>query len=242
MSVYTTEVRYICESLSGLTESTGINGIDNCIKLSIPKIFEDFPIFDENYRETLETKILKHFYFREIGFETFALWKFKLNEKLNLIMPYYNKLYLAEKKIDNPLNNVDYTINRTGNDNINRNINSNDAENNTQSTTTTNTGKSTEKNSNTPQGSIQDLEAGNYMSGAAIIDNNQNSNQNANFTGNKSRTENNTENRKSDSSDMISGVNGSKNLYEILKGYSENIVNIDLLVMESLEDLFMQIW
>lgn len=242
MSVYTTEVRYICETLSGLTESTGINGIDNCIKLSIPKIFDDFPIFDENYREALETKILKHFYFREIGFETFALWKFKLNEKLNLIMPYYNKLYLAEKKIDNPLNNVDYTINRTGNDNINRNTTANDTENNTQNTTTANTGKSTEKNSNTPQGSIQDLESGNYMSGAAIIDNNQNSNQNASFTGNKARTENNTENRKSDSSDMISGVNGSKNLFELLKGYSENIVNIDLLVMENLEDLFMQIW
>lgn len=242
MSVYTTEVRYICESLSGLTESTGINGIDNCIKLSIPKIFDDFPIFDENYREVLETKILQHFYFREIGFETFALWKFKLNEKLNLIMPYYNKLYLAEKKIDNPLNNVDYTINRTGNDNTNRNTNSNDTENNTQSTTSTNAGKSTEKNSNTPQGSIQDLEAGNYMSGAAIIDNNQNSSQNANFTSNKNRSENSTENKKSDSSDTIMGVNGSKNLYEILKGYSENIVNIDLLVMENLEDLFMQIW
>ena len=242
MSVYTTEVRYICESLSGLTESTGINGIDNCIKLSIPKIFDDFPIFDENYREILETKILKHFYFREIGFDTFALWKFKLNEKLNLIMPYYNKLYLAEKKIENPLNNVDYTINRTGNDNINRNTTANDSENNTQSTTSTNAGKSTEKNSNTPQGSIQDLEAGNYMSGAAIIDNNQNSSQNANFTSNKNRTENSTENKKSDSSDTIMGVNGSKNLYEILKGYSENIVNIDLLVMENLEDLFMQIW
>ena len=80
------------------------------------------------------------------------------------------------------------------------------------------------------------------MSGAAIIDNNQNSNQNTSYTGNKNRTENNTENRKSDSSDMISGVNGSKNLFEILKGYSENIVNIDLLVLDNLEDLFMQIW
>ena len=64
----------------------------------------------------------------------------------------------------------------------------------------------------------------------------------SNFTSNKNRTENNTENKKSDSSDMISGVNGSKNLFEILKSYSENIVNIDLLVMENLEELFMQIW
>ena len=62
------------------------------------------------------------------------------------------------------------------------------------------------------------------------------------FPGNKNRTENNTENKKSDSSDIIAGVNGSKNLFEILKGYSENIVNIDLLVMENLEELFMQIW
>ena len=57
--------------------------IKNLINNKFDFKMTDYPIFDENYREVLETKILKHFYFREIGFETFALWKFKLNEKLN---------------------------------------------------------------------------------------------------------------------------------------------------------------
>ena len=47
MSKYTTEVRYLCESLSGLTESTGYNGITAAITAAAPQIFSfDFPIWD----------------------------------------------------------------------------------------------------------------------------------------------------------------------------------------------------
>ena len=44
MSKYTTEVRFICESLAGNSESVGGNGIDNVIQSAIPKIF-DFDFF-----------------------------------------------------------------------------------------------------------------------------------------------------------------------------------------------------
>ena len=68
MSKYTTEVRFICEQASGLTESKGYNDTNSIIDLAIPKIFNfNFPIFDEGYRGVLERKILKHFYTREIG-------------------------------------------------------------------------------------------------------------------------------------------------------------------------------
>ena len=33
MSMYTTELRYICESYAGLTESAGYNNIENVIKI-----------------------------------------------------------------------------------------------------------------------------------------------------------------------------------------------------------------
>ena len=67
MSKYTTEVRYICEVSAGLVESVGYSNIGMVIKKCLPKVFDfDFPIFDENYRSVLETKILKHFYTREI--------------------------------------------------------------------------------------------------------------------------------------------------------------------------------
>ena len=78
-----------------------------------------YPIFDENYRETLDTKILKHYYTREIGFETVGLWKFKLNTKMNEIMDYYNQLYESALLEFNPFDNTnllrDYL--RSGNKN-----------------------------------------------------------------------------------------------------------------------------
>lgn len=110
MSKYTTEVRFICEQNAGLSESEGSNSINTIIANSRAKIFDfDFPIFDENYRATLETKILKHFYTREIGFETVGLWKHFLDMRLNEIMPYYNQLYKSETLEFNPFYDFDYS-------------------------------------------------------------------------------------------------------------------------------------
>ena len=115
MSKYTTEVRFICESLTGHEESEGHDGIDEIIEQAIPLIFSfDFPIFDENYRDVLCTKILRHYYTREIGLETYGLWKLKLQTKLNEIMPYYNQLYKSELLKFNPLYDVDMTTVNTG--------------------------------------------------------------------------------------------------------------------------------
>ena len=50
MSKYTTEVRYICEHFSGLSESVGYNDVDQVIKNCLPKVFDfNFPIFDERF-------------------------------------------------------------------------------------------------------------------------------------------------------------------------------------------------
>lgn len=109
MSKYTTEVRYICEVNAGLTESTGGNDVEQVIANSRAKIFDfSYPIYDESYRSILETKILKHFYTREIGLETVGLWKLKLNTKMNEIMPYYNQLYKSALLEFNPLWTDDY--------------------------------------------------------------------------------------------------------------------------------------
>lgn len=115
MSKYTTELRFICETEAGLTESVGFSEVENVIAEALPKIFDfDFPIFDEDYRETLETKIIRHYYTREIGLETYGLWKLKLATKLNEIMPYYNKLYESELYKYNPLYDVNLITSNTG--------------------------------------------------------------------------------------------------------------------------------
>lgn len=113
MSKYTTEVRFICESLCGLNESVGFSDVPSVIERARKKIFDfNYPIFDTNYKQTLETKILMHYYTREISEETYGLWKLRLMTKLNEIMPYYNKLYESELIKYNPLWNVDITTDR----------------------------------------------------------------------------------------------------------------------------------
>lgn len=108
MSKYTTEVRFICENNAGLTESKGYKDIKGILTTAAPKIFDfDFPIFDEEYRLPLEIKILRHYYTREICEETVGLWKLRLEDRLNAIMPYYNKLYESELIKFNPMYDVD---------------------------------------------------------------------------------------------------------------------------------------
>lgn len=115
MSSYTTEVRFICESYAGLDKSVGFSSIDSVVEKAVPRVFDfTFPIFDENYRIPLEKKILKHFYTREICEESVGLWKLRLEETLDEIMPYYNQLYRTQIDNINPYYNIDLKTEHTG--------------------------------------------------------------------------------------------------------------------------------
>ena len=110
VSKYTTEVRFICETEAGLTESVGYSKVNEVLDKSWDKIFDagDWDIYDEEYRPILCKKILKHFYTREIGAETAGLWKLWLNQRMAEIMPYYNQLYKSTLLEFNPLYDTDY--------------------------------------------------------------------------------------------------------------------------------------
>lgn len=119
MSDYTTQLRFICESYANLKQSAPSASVDEIIEAARPKIFDfNYPIFDENYKRDLETKIIQHYYTQEIGLETVGLWKLKLRTKMREIMPYYNQLYQSELLEFNPFINTSYTDDRTttGND------------------------------------------------------------------------------------------------------------------------------
>ena len=116
MSKYTTEVRFICEVAAGLDDSEGYNSVNQILDDSYQSIFDfEYPIFDDEYKPVLEKKILKHYYTREIGFETVGRWKLALDARMNEIMPYYNKLYESELLQFNPLLDADYTKSGTRN-------------------------------------------------------------------------------------------------------------------------------
>ncbi len=213
MSKYTTEVRYICEVAAGLAKSTNYTGVEDVIKKALPIVFDfSFPIFDENYRSVLETKILKHFYTREIGFETVGLWKLKLNTTLNEIMPYFNQLYNSQLYEFNPFYDVDLTrkhrIDGSGKRNTDSNSNTEVATNNTidenETTNTVSSGNSNneltngnsrvttktethvdafaERYSDTPQGALTDLKADKYLTNATLRDDNKKNDGNENVT------------------------------------------------------------
>lgn len=109
MSDYTTQLRFICESYANRTDKPQPQSdVDETIRLARTKLFSfDYPIFDENYREHLESKIISHFYTREIGLETVGLFKHHLKNKMREIMPYYNQMYLSEKLKFDPFMNTE---------------------------------------------------------------------------------------------------------------------------------------
>ena len=202
MSKYTTEVRFICETAAGLETSQGYTSVNKIIEKALPSVFDfTFPIFDESYRNVLETKILKHYYTREIGLESVGLWKLKLETKLNEIMPFYNQLYKSELLEFNPLYDVDLTrdhkLNKTENtkqtgteevdstkngsvteetnteENGNQNSTSDTNINNTTGSTSEETAGNTkthyDKYSDTPQGSLQNVQNDTYLTNARMI-------------------------------------------------------------------------
>lgn len=230
MSKFTTEVRFICETESGLTESVGYNDIDTVLDNSVDKIFDfDFPIFDENYRGVLERKILLHFYTREIGFETVGLWKLKLRTKLNEIMPYYNKLYNSELIDFNPLYTVNKTIKREGEGSQ---VNSG---HDTDTSGGWNHSNTLDKYSDTPQGSVQNLKDGTYLTNAR--DTTTESSYSNTVTMEKGTTIRNI----NDYTDTITGFE-SRDASELLLKFRKTFLNIDMMIIGDLDELFMQLW
>lgn len=203
MSKYTTELRNICENYAGNIFSAGYTAIDEIVSVATPKIFDfDFPIFDETYRETLCKKIILHYYTREIGFETVGLWKLKLKTKMNEIMPYYNNLYNLRVQDKNLFNNVDIT----------------------KVYTKDNTGDGTSRNmySDTPQGSLQNVDNETYLTNASKNISNAKSNEQY--------------------SETVTGLNGSYTYIELINQYRKYFEDIDMMIINDLGDLFMRLW
>lgn len=242
LSKYTTEVRFICESKSGLENSAGANNVDDIISKSWDKIFtKKAPFFDEEYRSILCQKILKHYYLREICCETVGIWKLWMNTRLEEIMPYYNQLYESELIKFEPLNDVNLTRkhDRTIDGTEERNGKTSDTSNGTREVTGTNgtnetgTGKTTtsassdatkrDLYSDTPQGAITGLENENYLTNARKITDSVTSsgNENTDTTRNVDNdyTENETTNNTKNGTNIVTGTtNTTEDYLETLVG------------------------
>lgn len=307
MSKYTTELRYILESMNGLDESTEYQSVNDVIENAHSKLFSfNYPIFDESYRNHLESLICLHYYRREIGFETVGLFKLYLERKMREIMPYYNQLYKSELLEFNPFYDVDLTrdskTNHKGEDAFQKNSTSNStgktsdnvdnvgkvvdnstegsssrdestssAKNTTESSSTSN---NKQRYSDTPQGSITDLENNKYLTNATITDgvvkdkssasgSDEATTTHTSSVGKETTTDtstkeqrngtsenatNGSENGNSNNSSIddylehVKGKQGGASYASLLKEYRETFLNIDMLVIKELNNLFMLLW
>lgn len=195
--------------------------IGTLIKNNFDFGLDTYPIFDNNYRETLNTKILNHFYNNEIGFETPELFKFYLNNKMNEIMPYYNTLYNNVKIYnDNLMSNVNLkeTLTRETKNNITSESNSN--------TDTRNLYQ------DTPQGSLKETDIDNLRYATNLTLNDSKINDASKSSGDG--TENYIK--------SIIGNNGAKYTYELLNELKNAILNIDMMIINDLNELFMGVF
>lgn len=204
------------------------NLIDNNFDFGL----KDYPIFDEEYRTVLNNKILMHYYMDEIGFETAGLFKVYLNNKMNEIMPYYNELYKKQKDL---LLNFDKTTNLTETFTRDNTTDTNTKSNSTSSNIASGTSKNVYQD--TPMGSITEQNIDNYDHASnQEFNKNQNTSSiedNSNLTGKATSLENYIRTK--------TGNNGRLYGIEILKMIKNNYMNIDEMVINELQDLFMGI-
>lgn len=265
MSKYTTEVRFICEEYAGLDESVGYDQIDDVITKSRSKIFDfSYPIFDEHYRPVLETKILLHYYTREICEETVGLWKLRLKAKMNEIMPFYNKLYESELLKFNPLYDTDYY--KEGDRNGKQNSTTDDVTNRKSKsggqdiTNVANRDKYSQWDlySDTPQGGVEgilgaedepSLQDNGYLTNARHILHDGDGTT-GNSTTNYGRTDDTDSVGKSvfdgntieDYAEHVYGKMPGKSYPRLLQEFRDTFLNIDMDVINELKNLFFNLW
>lgn len=196
--------------------------VDTIIASVREKIFDfTYPVPNNSTdkKVELETKIIKHYYMHEIGFETYGRFKLALNERMNLIMPYFNELYKSvELQGDDPLSNTDIVEMK------NTKIDS------TSSVNSTNEGNST---SNRIFQDTPTSELGNTDYATNITDEKNTSSNNSNSTGKGNENE-----------DMIRTIKGLSGYskQDMIQRYRENIINVDEAIINELYDLFMLIY
>lgn len=233
MSRYTIELRYLIEGNYDL-------GLKN------------YPIFDESYREQLNNKIIQHYYFREIGFETEALFKNRLNQKMNEIMPYYNQMYESSKLKIDPLSTIDLEEvfsrkSKTTGEGTSSTSGTGNNTNNFNSTDTTDYGKISKfsdiaQAQTTPNEILNDK----YLTSATVDDGQD---KNTNTGTNTSQTESTTSGTSTDARNLDEdttltrkGNNGTASESELLNMYRETFLNIDMMIIDDLDELFLGIW
>lgn len=263
MSKYTTEIRFICESSIPLEKQGDYKTIDTALEYGRKYIF-DFPyeLFDDSYKPVIEKKFLRHYYTREIGHETVALFKLFLRDRMEMVLPYYNQLWKSTLIEIDPFKDVDYYVKDDGT----KTTNKTDTLRETRKQDDTTTHKGTERNdyqntrkedmlskySDTPQGALDGIIDTDWLTNArqddnTIVDNGYNLRTPDlidKLDGRNVLTGDNVYAGK-DVDDFLKHVYGkmnTKSYSELLMKYRETFLNVDKRFIDEFKKLFMLIY
>lgn len=188
----------------------------------------DYPsYYSGEAKKAFEQKVIDHFYFRQIGQETPGRWLHYFRTRMREIMPYYLQMYRSVELMEAQEDPFEaYHLVETYTEKQ-----SNTAKAETTSDGT-NTSDSTNKFSDTPQGTIENLET--HLTNATL------NNETNTATGSSTA---NTENEGEVTHTLIRKGNiGVQPLGKEVKALRESFVNVDQMIINELNDLFLMVY
>lgn len=212
----------------------------------------DYPSFYEGAAKTeFEQKVIDHYLFHQIGVETVARFKHNFKTRIREIMPYYIQYYKSVETmnaIDDPFGNVDIveTFEQSSTDTA-TGVNTESA---TSDVTAVKTDEKTasdnaeHKFSDTPQGSIQNLDM--YMTEASV--DSRTAVETDTSTETNTATGSNTATSEASSTGTIThtltrkGNQGVNTYAHDMNELRQSFINVDMMVIGALRDLFLLIY
>lgn len=184
-------------------------------------------------KQKLASKIIDHYYMREIGLETPSLFKHYAKVKMQELMEEYLPLiYSASIKYD-PLVNVDYT------ETFNRSASGENQGTSTGGTTSSSNSSSLNVSSDTPQGQISKsaILEGKYASTTSANDNE---------ISDSTQTSTSSTGTNSNQEEYVKKIKGNSGIsataQKMVLQYRENIRALEKEIIENLNDLFMNLY
>ena len=189
--------------------------------------FDYDSFYEGEQKKAFERKVIDHYYFRQIGFETVGRFLHQFRTRVQELAPYYKKLYELEALLDNagdPFQSYDLTetFSQTSSG-------TSSAQN---SGTSTRNEEHINKASNTPQGSISNIDE--FLTTAEKFTSDDIDTSEAQSSGESSGSVEHTLTRKGNIGVQPLGVEFTANW----KAY----INIDLMFIEALNDLFLGVY
>lgn len=228
MANYTIELRRVCD-IYGRDEVEAWFKDYNISNYLTPSQIEQIEKFGVWSKDRLAEKIVDHYYMREIGFETPALFKHYAKVTMQEIMErQFPKIYSNFLEYD-PLSNVDFTETY-----IREIAGSSEGKSNS---TSQNNASGLNINNDTPQTRItkQDLSSGAYASNVNQSDTSSNIQDETNAESSSNTIEKFTRHEEGDNGVIITNQ-------RLVKEFREIIVAIDEEIINELSKLFMGIY